>query len=313
MLKTMLGVLALAAAVLAAPVQAQTMFRPVAVVNDSAITGFDLAQRAQILVTLGFRAESADAVRAEAMERLIDDRLKVQEGTRLGVTASEERIGEALGRMAQRVGISPDELLTGMRAQGVSEQALRDMISADVVWFQVVRGRFNRRIDPGEAEIDAEIAEMQRRGSVSYKLAEIGLPTGGSGRTEAKTRELAEKLYLQLSQGGDFGAAVKRYSRSPSAARGGLVGWVESAKLPPDLAESLATMQPGEVARPINVAGGMSILKLLEVKTEGASALDPNNPELREQVTKRLQNERAQRLAEGLLQELRRDALIEMR
>ena len=46
MLKTMLGAIGLTAVLLSATTApAQTMFRPVAVVNDSAITGFDLAQR----------------------------------------------------------------------------------------------------------------------------------------------------------------------------------------------------------------------------------------------------------------------------
>lgn len=313
MLKTLLGALAIAAAMLAAPAQAQTMFRPIAVVNDSAITGFDLTQRAQILATLGFPAANQDALRAEALDRLIEDRLKMQEGARLGITAEDDKISEALDRIAKRANVSLEELLKGMKARGVSEQALRDMVSADVIWQQVVRGRFNRRIDPGEAEIDAEIGEMMARGNASYKVAEIGLPLRDSGRTEAQTRELADKLYEQLSQGGDFDAAVKRYSRAPSASRGGLVGWVESVRLPPDIADTLAGLQPGEIARPIEVSGGISVLKLLEIKTDGADGLNPSDPALREEVTKRLQNERAQRLAEGLLQELRRDALIEMR
>ena len=75
---------------------AQSAFRPVAVVNDSAITGFDLEQRAQILAALGFRAADPQRVRQEAMERLIEDRLKMQEGARRGITPSEEEIGEGL-------------------------------------------------------------------------------------------------------------------------------------------------------------------------------------------------------------------------
>lgn len=313
MLKTLLGALAVAVAMLAAPAQAQTMFRPVAVVNDSAITAFDLAQRAQILGILGFPAADQEVLRAEAMDRLIEDRLKMQEGARLGITAGDDMISAALDGIAKRVRVSQEEFMKGMQSRGVTEQALRDMVSADVIWQQVVRARFNRRIDPGEAEIDAEIGEMQARGNVSYNVAEIGLPMRESGRTEAQTRELANKLYEQLSQGADFNALVKRYSRAPSAARGGMVGWVESARLPPDIADTLAGLQPGQIALPVDVSGGISILKLLDVKTEGTGELDPNDPELREEVTKRLQNERAQRLAEGLLQELRRDALIEMR
>jgi peptidyl-prolyl cis-trans isomerase SurA len=292
---------------------AQTMFRPVAVVNDSAITGFDLAQRAQILVALGFTAASSDALRAESLERLVEDRLKLQEGARLGLSASEDGINKGVEEFAKRAGLSAAEFLTAMSTQGVTASALNDLISAEVIWRQVVLGRFSRRVEPGEAEIDSEIALMQERAGVSYRVSEIGLPVGELGRSEAETQALAEKLFVSLNSGGDFDAAVRTYSRAPSAARGGEVGWVSTLQMPPDLAAMLSALSPGEVSRPFQVAGGFSILKLIEKRIDAADAFDASDPELRNRIRNRLANQRTARLAEGLLQELRRDALIEMR
>jgi peptidyl-prolyl cis-trans isomerase SurA len=314
MLKTMLGAIGLAATLLAATAApAQTMFRPVAIVNDSAITGFDLAQRAQILVSLGFAAANADALREQSLERLIEDRLKEQEAERLGITADEESIDKGMEEFAKRANMTADEFRVAMSAKGVTKQALDDMVAAEIVWRQVVRGRFANRVEPGEADIDAEIAVMQERAGASYRILEIGLPRTEAGRTEAETQELAERLYDSLSQGGDFAAAVRTYSRAPSAARGGEVGWITSLQVPPDLSEALSQLGPGDVSRPLQVAGGYSIIKVLEKRTDASNALDPSNPELRERVRDRLANRQVLRLAEGLLQELRRDALIELR
>ncbi|MGR3716808.1 MAG: peptidylprolyl isomerase [Thermohalobaculum sp.] len=314
MLKTMLGAIGLAAVLLSATsAPAQTMFRPVAVVNDSAITGFDIAQRAQILIALGFPTASPDALRTESLERLIEDRLKLQEGARLGLSAQADSIDDGIEEFAKRAGLSADEFRTTMSTQGITELALNDMISAEVVWRQVVRGRFGRRVEPGEAEIDAEIALMQQRAGVSYRIVEIGLPTGDADRSAAETRALAEKLYASLSQGGDFAAAVRTYSRAPSAERGGEVGWVSTAQIPPDLAETLSELSPGQVGRPFPVAGGISILKVIEKRVDAADTIDASDPELRDRVRNRLANQRSKRLAKGLLQELRRDALIELR
>ena len=314
MLKTMLGVIGLAAVLLsAAPVPAQTMFRPVAVVNDSAITGFDLAQRAQILIALGFPTASPDALRAESLERLIEDRLKLQEGARLRLSADADSIDAGIEEFANRSGLSVDEFRTAMSTQGVTELALNDMVSAEMVWRQVVRRRFARRVEPGEAEIDAEIALVQQRAGVSYRIAEIGLPAGDEDRSMDETQALAETLYASLSQGGDFAAAVRTYSRAPSAARGGEIGWISTAQMPPDLAETLSGLSPGQVSRPFPVAGGVTILKLIERRADAASRIDASDPALRDRVRNRLSNQRTARLAEGLLQELRRDALIELR
>jgi peptidyl-prolyl cis-trans isomerase SurA len=314
MLKTMLGAIGLAAVLLSATsASAQTMFRPVAVVNDSAITGFDLAQRAQILIALGFPTASPDALRAASLERLIEDRLKLQEGKRMGLSAGADSIDSGIEEFANRAGISANEFRTAMSTQGVTGLALNDMVSAEIVWRQVVRGRFARRVEPGEAEIDAEIALVQQRTGVSYRVAEIGLPANDAGRSATETQALAEKLYASLSQGGDFAAAVRTYSRAPSAARGGDVGWISSAQMPPGLAEALRELSPGQVGRPFPVAGGISILKLIDKRIDAADTIDASDTELRDRVRNRLANQRTARLAEGLLQELRRDALIELR
>jgi len=314
MLKTMLGVIALAAALASsAPAVAQTMFRPVAVVNDSAITGYDLAQRVQIMLATGVGDASADALRAAALDELIEDRLKLQEGKRAGLIPSPEQIAAGIAEMAQNIGMPEDKLRAMMSARRVTEQSLADLVSADVVWRELVRGRFARRIEPGAAEIDGEIALIEQRAGVSYRVAEIGLPMTEGGRTEAQTRALAERLVASLNQGGDFAEAVKTHSRAPSAARGGEVGWVSSEQLPPDIGSALGSIQPGQVTQPLAVSGGLSILKLLERRSEAGSAVDPSDPELRERVRRRLINQQTARLAEGLLQELRRDALIELR
>ncbi len=294
-----------------APASAQTLFRPVAVVNDSAITGFDLAQRAQILVALGFASASPDALRAEALDQLVEDRLKLQAGEQIGITRSREIVEVGVEEFARQQNLSADEYRTLMATQGVTNQALEDMVAAEIIWIQVVRARFASRVQPGEAEIDAELELIQRRGSFDYRIQEIGLPLESDGRTEAQTRALGEQLYNELNAGGGFDEAVRKYSRAPSAATGGNVGWVTTQRMPPVLLQALSELEVGGVSRPLPVAGGLSLIKVLERRSSGQAALV--DAETRERIRENLINQRSERLAEGLLQEMRRDALIEVR
>ena len=301
-------------AALTAPAGAQqTMFRPVAVVNDQAITGFDIQQRMQILSMFGAPAASQEALQNAALDALIEDRLKLQEGKRLGLEPTPELIAQARAEMAERMNISPEELTALFSNQQVTDMAVEDMIAAEAVWREVVRTRFARRIEPSEAEIQAELDLMTGREVTSYRLFEIGLPATGDGRTEAETRALAERLYQELASGGDFDAAVRRYSRAPSAQRGGEVGWVPERNLPRDLSAALASLEVGQVSRPLPVPGGISILKIVDSRVEQPESVDTTDPELRERVRRSLMNQQTARLSEGLLQELRRDALIEIR
>ena len=313
MLKKLMKIAVLALALAPAlPAAAQTLFRPVAVVNDSAITGFDLAQRAQILVALGFTSASPDALRAEALDQLVEDRLKLQAGEQIGITPTREIIEVGVEEFAKVQQLSADEYRAIMGSQGVSTQALEDMVAAEIIWLQVVRARFSNRVNPGEAELDAELDLIERRNAFDFRIMEIGLPLNGDGRTEAQTRALGEQLYNELNAGGDFAEAVRKYSRAPSAANGGNVGWVTTQRMPPDLLRALSELEVGQVSQPLSVAGGLSLIRVIEKRAAGGGTAEVN-PETRERIREQLINQRSERLAEGLLQEMRRDALIEVR
>ena len=166
MLFKLLSVITVAGAGLAAaPTHAQTLFRPIAVVNDSAITGFDLAQRVQMLSALGVTSASADALRNQALDLLVEDRLKLQAGRRIGITPSPEIVAAGLEQVAQRSNLSPNEFRAMMNAQGVTDQAIDDFAAAEIIWLQVVRARFADRVEPGEAEIGAELALLGQQGA----------------------------------------------------------------------------------------------------------------------------------------------------
>ena len=290
---------------------AQTLFRPVAIVNDQAITGYDLAQRAQILVALGYSAASPDALRSDALDQLVDEKLKLQAAKQMGIEVTPEMVQAGVEEFARRSGMAPDAFRTLMNSQGVTDQALDDMARAEVGWLQVVRARFANRVEPGAADIDSELALLGNRTGAEYQILEIGLPLEDDGRTEAQTRALAEQLYDTLSSGGDFKEAVARFSKAPSAARGGEVGWVSTARMPAELRAALDRLEVGQVSRPLTVSGGISILKLIDKRSTGQQpAVDQAT---REAVRNQLVNQRSARLAEGLLQEMRRDALIEVR
>lgn len=292
---------------------AQTPFRPVAVVNDSAITGYDLAQRAQIMVMLGFPNNDSDALRAQALDQLVGDRLKMQAGEALGIRPTDEGYAAGLGAFAEQAGMTAEAFVAEMGRTGITEQALRDMIDAELVWREVIRALFSNRLDVGEGEIDAELGLISQATSSAFRLQEIGLPISDGTRGEAETRALADRLSRELAAGGDFTAAARQYSRAPSAANGGEVGWVSRGQIPAELYALLSQLGAGGVSEPLPVQGGLSILKVLEVRTESGAGVDAADPAIREEVRSRIANQRAQRLAEGYLQELRRDALIEVR
>jgi peptidyl-prolyl cis-trans isomerase SurA len=70
-------------------------------------------------------------------------------------------------------------------------------------------------------------------------------------RSEAATKELAEKLYDRISSGEDFATLAKSFSEDPgSALNGGDLNWVDPDSLVPEFREQMADAKQGVVTKP---------------------------------------------------------------
>lgn len=260
--------LGLALSCLAGAASAQGAFEPVVVVNDVAVTNYDVDQRMRLLVVNG--APQDPRLRAAAIDQLIDDTLKRAAGGRRDSRLTDESLEEAVSDYAASRNLSVSQLEAALARNGVQRKTLEDALTADGVWREAVRARFGPRAEPSEAEVDQELELSGGGGLTEYRLAEIGLPNAGRG--EAETRALAERLARELAAGGDFAAAARAYSASPTAGRGGEIGWTPETALPGPVLEALAGTPPGGVAGPLPVTGGLALLKVLDRRrTEAAT------------------------------------------
>ncbi|HUF55265.1 MAG TPA: peptidylprolyl isomerase [Thermohalobaculum sp.] len=290
--------------------QVTTPFAPVAVVNGDPVTGFDLEQRVRLLRLLADVPADSGALSQAALEQLIEDRLKIQAGSRAGIAPTEEALAAGIAQFAESRGMTAEALRSRLERAGVTELAFEDLIAAEVVWLELVRGRYGPGAEPDAGELDSQLGQIaQAAPGTAYRLQEIGLPAEPGAEADALAQ--AQALAAQLAQGADFTAAVRQYSQAPSAARDGEVGWVDADRLPPELAVVLATLEPGQVSGPIRVGPGYSIVRVLEVRQGAAPAAAA--PEVREQVRRQMMEQRMGQAAQTLMQELRRDALVERR
>jgi peptidyl-prolyl cis-trans isomerase SurA len=72
------------------------------------------------------------------------------------------------------------------------------------------------------------------------------------------------KIIEQIRQGGSFAAYARQYSEASTAAVGGDLGWVRAPQLPDALAQAAMEVQVGQIAGPIAIPGGYSILYLID-------------------------------------------------
>lgn len=247
-------------------------FQPALTVNDEPITWYDIDQRMRLLRFTGVRG--GDDLQQVATEQLIEDRLKIQAGARVGVSTAEGAGDVLIQTFANNNNTSIERVEAGLRQSGVTRDTLIAALVPEDIWREVIRGRYSRLVEPSEAELDQAVALAAAGRNTEFQIAEIIIPVARRG--EVQTRALAQDLAEQLGSGGDFAAAARRYSASASASQGGTIGWVAESGLPPNVAEILAELPVGGVTQPLPVQGALALIKVLDrrrIALEGGDTL----------------------------------------
>ncbi|MBB5514932.1 peptidyl-prolyl cis-trans isomerase SurA [Rubricella aquisinus] len=239
------------------PALAQDSFTPAVIVNDRVISNYDVAQRAGILELLGERQNSLET----AQDQLIEEALMLWEADRQGIAANEQLIEEGLASFAAQRGASPEELIGAIRNANLDPRSLLRLVEAQLLWQESMRRRFSGRARPSDGEVDDAIILAATEPAREVRLAELAFPIFERGEEESVA--LIRRLYTELSQGGDFAAAAREYSRTPTAAQGGDLGWQRPENLPPRMQQQISILDVGEVSQPIPITRGVSLLKLI--------------------------------------------------
>ncbi len=128
-------------------------------------------------------------------------------------------------------------------------------------------------------------------------------------RSDAETRELAERLYQRLRDGEDFAALAKSFSEDPgSALNGGELNWIEPSALVPQFREVMAAGRIGELSQPFRSPFGWHVLEVLDRRSSDASG------EAREQqALNLLRNRKYEEELQNWLRQIRNEAYVETR
>lgn len=258
------------------------------IVNDYVISEYDVSQRlALALVTSGIQQPTPDVlsqVREQVLASLQDETLQLQEAAEREITIQAQDIEDTIRTVADENGFETAAIEATLAAAGVSMSTFRRQIAAQIAWSRLVETRYAGAVTISEEEIDAAL-ERLRVGAdrPQFAVSEIFISVD-SPQDEAPSRQVAEQIMAQLSQGALFSNVARQFSQSASAASGGEIGWVLQGQLPEEIDEALSEMEPGRLAGPIRSEGGYYIVVLRERREPiGTSAvqapvIDPNAP-----------------------------------
>ena len=267
---------ATAAARPAAPARAAVpLERVIAVVNDEALTQFDLnEQKRSVLQQMKAQKVTpppGDVLDKQLLERLITDRALMQFAKETGVRVDDVQVERTIQRIAQENKLSPDEFRRMVEREGISYAKYREEIRGEIIVQRLRDREVDSKISVSDAEVDNFLATVaaQTGGETEYRIAHVLVivPEQSSPEQIDAKRRRADDALKQIRSGADFSQVAAGFSDAPDALKGGDLGWRAPARLPTVFAEPVRNMKPGDVSGVLRSAAGFHIVKLEEVRS----------------------------------------------
>lgn len=237
-----------------------------AIVNGRIITETDVEQRlALIIVANGGQVPDTEKekLRVQVLRNLIDETLQIQEAAANDIKIDRDEIAQSYARVAGNFRQTPDQFEKFLRSKGSAPSSIQRQIEGELAWSRLLRRKVQPFVNVSEDEVRAVIDRLNAaKGTDELRVGEIYLSATpeNSGQIQTNARDIME----QLQKGGSFAAYARQYSEASTAAVGGDLGWVRPAQLPEPLAKATEGMAVGQMAGPIPVQGGYSILIMMD-------------------------------------------------
>ena len=195
-----------------------------------------------------------EALLEQVQERLIIEELQLQMGRQAGIRVGDGELNQAFENIAQTNGLSLEEFIKTLEAEGESYEELRSQVRKEMIIQRVQRGKVGRAVDITEQELDGFLAT---EGAVKELSPELFVR-----QILVSDQNKANSLLIKINNGEDFADLARKNSKSSNASSGGEMGWRNLADLPSLFAGALKNKKKGYISPPLKSGSGFYILKL---------------------------------------------------
>lgn len=246
--------------------QDRNVYKPTAVVNGQIITQTDVEQRLALIVLANggeVPQEELSRLRLQVLRNLIDETLQIQEAAANDIIVSKAELEQSFARVAGNFRQTPDQFTKYLKSKGSSAASISRQVEAELVWGRLLRQKVQPFVNVSEEEVQSVLDRMNAlKGSEEYRVGEIYL--SATPENAQQIFENGRNIIGQIRQGGSFAAYARQFSEASTAAVGGDLGWVRAGQLPDALAQAVREIDVGQIAGPIQIPGGFSVLYLID-------------------------------------------------
>ena len=278
--------------------------------REQVIAAFEVRKKAFIL---GLQKQALDSARSgvipgmrkQALQELIEERLKLQEARKLAITIAESDVDRIFKDMAQRNKMTPAQFSEHITRQGGDADVIKSRLKASLAWREVVRKRYGHQINVSQREIESLAVKAGGEEALELKLGRITIATPGTVDQRAMAARLAEATALRASF--KDCASLPGLAKGRENARFEELGFKKVSAIAEPTRSLLLSARDGEML-PANLSAGA--VELYAVCGRRTLKVDDEKRQAAESQLTMLEFEK---LAQRYMHDLRKDALIEMR
>ena len=241
------------------------LIRIVAIVNDEPITAIDLNDRLQLTIVtsnLPNNSKTRQNLSGQVLQNLINERLQEQEANKLNIKINEEKIIGNIKFIEQRNNLNEGELETSLQKQGVSINALKKNIKANLINQKLLQQIIKPKIIINNDEVNNEYKNIiLNEGKTEFKLSEILLNYNDISSKE-EILSIAQELRKQIIETNDFEKIASQINRSRAGKFIKNNDWIIETNINNDLLKNLNEINTNEITKPIITNSGISIYRL---------------------------------------------------
>ncbi len=298
----------------------QVVDRVAALVNGEVVTLSDLTERAGAEWGRIERMEPGkdkDAARAAALKRVFDllvaERLLQDQAKTLQLEVTDAQVDAAVNDIKTRNHFDDAQLDQALSEQGLTRSAFRAQIRRELETYQVlqykVRGRVKVTDDDVRNYYQTHPGEFGGQTEVHVRHIFLPLPEGAPKAEEQKVFAVGDKVLERLRAGEDFAKVAREVSKGPSAADGGDLGWLRRGTIQKSLEDVAFKLEPGQISGLVHAGPGVHILKVEERRVGGGKKYE----DVADEIKNRLFEEQVGTYRQQYIDELKRDALVEVK
>jgi peptidyl-prolyl cis-trans isomerase SurA len=257
-----------------------------AVVNIGYITRKEIDDRIIAIQKQGVKTPDAAEFRKAVLERLIIEKIQLQNAAQEGIRISDKELEKIIGDIAAKNKLTLAEFKEKVIATGISFERYKENLRDDVTLTRFREREVDSRIKISDAEIDNFIAERARAisskgaaprssapaagGLEEIDVAQIFIPvdSGAGVSAQAEAKKKAEALLVAARGDIDFMQLGEITAKENPKIKFQELGYRSPDRLPQIFYEAIRNIGSGQTAKAVvKSPAGFHVLKVLDRRT----------------------------------------------